>query len=130
MTCSWRFPVVAAIFALLAPHYSARADETDLDGIVIVELSVTMQPNELVKRGHMEEGVNAVDKDGNTPLMLAIKARDVEVVDYLLKNGADPWIKDSGGSNASDLAHKWGNAGVIAWVDDFVKQYQQFSKSK
>lgn len=48
--------------------------------------------------------VNAKDKDGDTPLHLAVRFNDLGLVQLLLKNGADPTIKDMYGETPLDWA--------------------------
>lgn len=39
--------------------------------------------------------INAINKDGDTPLHLAIAGKNQEVVKYLLENGANNLIKNN-----------------------------------
>jgi len=55
---------------------------------------------------------------GKTPLMLAIEDAFPEIVDALLKAGANPLIKDQLGKNASDYAHASQNKEIIKLLDD------------
>ncbi|RLB42843.1 MAG: hypothetical protein DRH12_04585 [Deltaproteobacteria bacterium] len=50
---------------------------------------------------------------GATPLMFAIMANNTEMVEYLLKHGADPYIRDSTGNSAIDYAKKENNMELI-----------------
>ena len=53
--------------------------------------------------------VDAKDVRGMTPLMLALanNHQDPEVIDLLLKHGADPTVKDAMGLSANDWARKF-----------------------
>jgi ankyrin repeat protein len=53
--------------------------------------------------------VNAKDKDGATPLMLASEKGDIEMTRVLLKNGADPNASDIDGYTALMFASYSGN---------------------
>jgi len=64
----------------------------------------------LLKRG---ANVNAVDKNGRTPLMLAAQQREAKIVRLLLSAGADLEAKDREGKTALDLAE-----GRVAWWDN------------
>jgi len=47
---------------------------------------------------------NAADKDGVTPLHRAVRTRCAAAVETLLARGANPRLRNKGGSTASDLA--------------------------
>lgn len=47
------------------------------------------------------------------PLNSAIEAQHVEIVEYLLEKGANPWIKDAGGENAIEKASGVHNDSII-----------------
>lgn len=51
-------------------------------------------------------GLNAPDKDGNTPLMYAIKFTNEEIAGLLLKKGADINAKNNAGETAMTFATK------------------------
>ena len=46
--------------------------------------------------------LNAVSNSGVTPLMLAVKCNNIEVVEILLSRGANPFLKDQLGREATD----------------------------
>ena len=48
--------------------------------------------------------LNSADKDGVTLLMLAVASNDIELVDLLLKNGADLSLKDKKGNTVFEYA--------------------------
>lgn len=48
--------------------------------------------------------INATDNKGNTPLMFATRENNVELVKLLLRNNADPFIKNMNGSTALNLS--------------------------
>lgn len=48
--------------------------------------------------------LDAINKDGNTPLMLAVKNRDEFLVETLLELGADPGLENSDGETAWSMA--------------------------
>lgn len=56
--------------------------------------------------------VNHAAKDGSTALHLAAFGGSVGVVRALLSGGADPWLKDSEGRRASDLAQAKGHVAI------------------
>ena len=55
---------------------------------------------------------------GKTPLMLAIEDKFPDIVEALLKSGANPLIKDPGGKSASDYAQVSQNQEIIKLLDD------------
>ncbi|SUO99543.1 Ankyrin repeat [Legionella maceachernii] len=46
------------------------------------------------------------EKDGYTPLMLAVKKQDIPLITFLLQQGADPFLKNDLDQTASDLAEE------------------------
>ena len=79
----------------------------DVRGQCAVEVEIN--PSPMIARGHLEGGINgegASRPDGKTPLMLAVEARDAQVIDYLLAHGADPFMKDAAGGTALELARR------------------------
>ena len=68
-----------------------------------------IDPSPLIAQGHLEGGVNGEGNprpDGKTPLMLAVEANDLKVIEYLLRHGTDPEMKDVAGETALDLAQR------------------------
>jgi ankyrin repeat protein len=57
--------------------------------------------------------VNARDPLGWTPLLLALSAGTVEVMELLLKHGANPLARTRKGENAMSLAQKYGKMDLI-----------------
>ena len=49
--------------------------------------------------------VNDFDHHGNTPLHIATHFGDVEAVNLLLENGADPYLKDNDGVSTLKMSH-------------------------
>lgn len=83
-------------------------------------------PSPMIKAGHLENGVNgdaAPRKDGKTPLMLAVEAHNIDVIDYLLERGADPFLKDAAGETALDIARRIGMDDIAGKLDAYGKQH-------
>ena len=62
-------------------------------------------PPEMLKcriKPFIDTGINWQNKKGTTALMLAVYFNDYEIVEYLLKNGADPSITNELGKKAVD----------------------------
>lgn len=55
---------------------------------------------------HIERGddLNAVDKNGSTPLIIAVIKKNIDIVKLLLASGADPSIIDKNGKDALSYA--------------------------
>ncbi|CAN7516610.1 ankyrin repeat domain-containing protein [Acidovorax sp. LjRoot117] len=60
-------------------------------------------------------GVNAreFDDSGDTLLIFAVSIGSVKVVEYLVKNGADLYLKNSLGDNALHYAAKWSGKEIV-----------------
>ncbi|XP_036378498.1 fibronectin type 3 and ankyrin repeat domains protein 1 isoform X2 [Megalops cyprinoides] len=57
--------------------------------------------------------VNARDKDGKTPLMVAVLNNHEPLVQLLLGNGADPHVKNEFGSGVTEMAKAFGRQNII-----------------
>ncbi|RPD64850.1 ankyrin [Lentinus tigrinus ALCF2SS1-6] len=68
--------------------------------------------------GQPDADVNARDENGYTPLHLAADRGHLEVVDILLKRGANPEIKDPDEFTAKELAEIAGHTGIAALLSD------------
>ncbi|RPD81921.1 ankyrin [Lentinus tigrinus ALCF2SS1-7] len=68
--------------------------------------------------GQPDADVNARDENGYTPLHLAADRGHLEVVDILLKRGANPEIKDPDEFTAKELAEIAGHTDIAALLSD------------
>ncbi|HMZ61474.1 MAG TPA: ankyrin repeat domain-containing protein, partial [Leptospiraceae bacterium] len=50
--------------------------------------------------------VNSVNQTGKTPLHYAVQFKRTETIEILLKNGADPYLRDLNGHTPEDLKPK------------------------
>ena len=48
--------------------------------------------------------VNSIDEHGHTPLMIAANSNNLETLEFLLRNGADPFLKDEKGRNVLHIS--------------------------
>jgi hypothetical protein len=92
-----------------------------------VHAGVWVQPiiedSPMTKKGHLEGGVNGEAghrTDGKTPLMLAVEAHQLDVIDYLLSHGADPSLKDAAGDTAMDIARRQKQKDAATMLDDYI----------
>jgi ankyrin repeat protein len=70
--------------------------EFDDHDLLIARVNISQQEiDEILKEGQFD--INGRDENGDTPLIIAIRAHNVKTVGYLLKNGADPTIRNSKG---------------------------------
>ncbi|MCX6774384.1 MAG: ankyrin repeat domain-containing protein [Candidatus Micrarchaeota archaeon] len=51
--------------------------------------------------------INARDKDGNTPLIVAVKEHNVAMCEFLIENGADAFAKNNDGEDALTIASRF-----------------------
>ena len=72
---------------------------------------------ELLKRGAK---VNDKNWNGDTPLIEAVRYRRFEIVPALLEAGAKVGKKNHNGDTALGLAQKFGDEGMVAWLEGHV----------
>jgi ankyrin repeat protein len=83
----------------------------------------------LVATGLKGDDVNGSDKDGTRPLHWAVRADEVEVVDLLLKAGADATAQNRLGVTALFLAATNGNATMLRKLFDHGANANQVEKT-
>ena len=54
--------------------------------------------------------------EGSTPLHAASQASSIEVFEYLILHGGDPFIEDKNGNDSFDIAYKHGNHQFIKYI--------------
>ena len=57
--------------------------------------------------------VNSVDEEGHTALMVAAKSNNLETLEFLLSNGADPCFKNENGRDVLFISAQYGCTDVI-----------------
>jgi hypothetical protein len=85
-----------------------------------------IQPSPMIIKGRLENGINgdtAPRLDGKTPLMLAIEAGEVDVIDYLLKHGADLDLKDASGETAADIARRQTSNDINVKFANYIRDH-------
>lgn len=66
---------------------------------------------------------NTPDEDRETPLMAAIQAFNLPLIDYLLSIGVDPTPRDKDGNSALSLAKDDGDPLLITKLKDYISRY-------
>lgn len=83
----------------------------EIDSIVILEL--------LLRNGC---NINAVDRHGNTPLMVAVKNGRKKIIKFLVSRGADWTHVNKKGKRACDMAN---TKDMRHWLERCVTEYQK-----
>jgi ankyrin repeat protein len=65
---------------------------------------------------------NATDENGNTALREANGVKSAKMVELLLKNGANPLLKNKRGETMLDLAKKYGTPEIVELMENPVEQ--------
>lgn len=78
-------------------------------------------PELLIEHG---ADINIQNWCGETPLMRAIKSYIIDNVKLLIEHGANPYIKDSFGNDALDIAHSFGDLEAIGLLNNYVSKYK------
>ena len=95
-------PILAA--SILAKN--VKHSDTNLNGETILHLAIEKNNIMLIEKLlNLGLDINSKDNNGVTPLHLAVmKAKNMSVIEFLLKNGADKNIKTPFGETVYDLA--------------------------
>jgi len=116
---------VPLLFYVIMNHISAEAFElllqagldinyTNTEGLGAIDIAIKYRRHNIVRRCK-EAGISLNEsrrKSGMTPLMLAAAFNDLEMVEYLIKEGADINTVDNYGMTALDYAKKMGQGRV------------------
>lgn len=72
---------------------------------------------------HKQEAadINATDKYGVTALIQACLHQKKDIVELLIKNGADVNFKDDEGETALAVAERWGHTDIVNIIKDHMK---------
>lgn len=74
--------------------------------------------------------LTTIDDEGKTPLMVAAKTGAPEIVELLLKAGADPKPKDKLGYTAEMIAYWYGEYRMGAYTAESIKIVEMLRKVK
>ena len=103
---------------------STDVNQRDKGGRTALHYVVLNGNREIFQRliTHSDLDINVQDKDGVTPIRLAVCECIVPAVLALLQMGADPNIKDSHGISAVDEAKQAGYDGMLFFFELFKKE--------
>lgn len=121
-------PAVAMLFT--SALQASESTTTNTTPVAVVKLTPS-QLNLAISKGDLSKvqqlveigvDVNKKDERGITPLMYAILFKQPQIVDYLIRNGADYRAEDSKGNTISDYAEKSKSEEIIKLVSDARKR--------
>ena len=121
-------PAVAMLFtSALQASESTTTNTTPVAVVKLTpsQLNVAISKGDLAKVQQLVEigvDVNKKDERGKTPLMYAILFKQTEIVDYLIRNGADFRAEDKNGLSISDYAEQSKSEEIIKLVNDARKR--------
>ena len=121
-------PAVAMLFTnALQASESTTTNTTSVAVVKITpsQLNLAISKGDLAKVQQLVEigvDVNKKDERGKTPLMYAILFKQTEIVDYLIRNGADFRAEDKNGLSISDYAEQSKSEEIIKLVNDARKR--------
>ncbi len=99
-------------------------NHTNREGLGIVDFAIKYRRKELLLLAK-ERGVDisvSKRKSGLTPLMLAASFNDIELMQLLIDNGANPQERDKFGMNALDYALKMGQKKSAAFLESLEEK--------
>ena len=71
---------------------------------------------------NLPDTVNLQDKDGYTALHYAIRWNFLEMVNYLLANGADVGQRNNAGESSFDMAKKYSKFTILPVLEAFAQK--------
>jgi len=89
------------------------------EGLGAIDYAIKYRRKDIVKFCK-KDGIDlstSARKSGLTPLMLAASFNDIEMMKFLIQQGADPKIRDSHGMNAIDYATKLGQKNAVDFLE-------------
>lgn len=92
---------------------------------VLYRAIMNRRPNNVMLLIEFGANIDHQDRSGKTPLMQATTARIFEIALLLLRQGADPTIKNKWNSGPVDIIKQFGNRGIDIRTGDFAA-YQEF----
>ncbi len=108
-------PVAAAAAAPVeAPGYTRQANIREVYSRYNDVVTATVMRDRAAVKELLDDGKNpnARQKDGFTPLMVAVSNGDAEIAGMLLAKGADPNLRSQGGTTALSIAKSRGSSGA------------------
>lgn len=121
-------PAVAMLFTSALQASESTTTNTAYVNVVKPtpsQLNVAISKGDLAKVQQLVEigvDVNKKDERGTTPLMYAILFNQPQIVDYLIRNGADYRAEDAKGNTISDYAEKSKSEEIVKLVNDARKR--------
>lgn len=101
------------------------------DGFSLLHLATLLEKFEAAKYLiHKKVPVNACDKWGRTPLHCAMEDGNLQIIQYLIDNGADVTIKDHSGLLPADLAKFYKNERLYNYLNSINKHKKPFSTER
>ena len=110
------------VFTLI--EAGANMMEENDDEMTPLHVAVVERKLEIVKMildmraGDKEELLQAIEKDGNSPFLLAVKTGDEEMVKFFLDNGANVADQNGNGANALHLATSLNKVKIMELIFD------------
>ncbi len=92
------------------------------EGVGALDIAIKYKRSDIVKLCK-EHGISLIDtkrKSGMTPIMLAAGFNDKEMVEFLLKEGANPLERDNYGMNALDYASRLGYKNMKTFIEEKI----------
>lgn len=124
--------IVPAVVMLFSNAVTANAFTTseNTTPVAVVkpapsQLNVAISKGDLAKVQQLVEigvDVNKKDERGTTPLMYAILFKQPQIVDFLIRNGADFRAEDKNGLSISDYAEKSKSEEIIKLVNEALRR--------
>lgn len=115
---------------ILINQYGLRAPEADHQGRNLLHWAIfhgwDLSEEEVANYTSIQ--LNQQDRDGSTPLHLAILSRDISIISILCSRGASPVIKDQQGFTPAHLAAESGYRAALQYFID--SPHREFGRTR
>ncbi len=103
-------------------EYGMDITTTTREGLGAIDYAIKFRRKDIVELCK-KYGISLIEtkrKSGLTPLMLAASFNDIEMMKFLIQNGAKPEVTDTKGMDALSYAKKLGQKRAVEFLEEWI----------